>query len=154
VDRLAQQGNPDLFPLAKPLVSDYNYSFSGLKTSFLYLVRDKVAENPDFIAENITHLCAAVQKSVVEILMKKLHQAVKDLKINEIALAGGVSANSALRQAVEQYGKKYKKNVYIPPVSYTTDNAGMIAITGYLKFLNNEFCGLDEVPYARVSSKL
>jgi len=154
VDKLAQQGNPDLFPLAKPVVSDYNYSFSGLKTSFLYLVRDKVAENPDFVSENLVHLCAAVQKSVVDILMKKLHQAVKDLKIKDIALAGGVSANSALRKAVEDYGVKYKKQVFIPPISYTTDNAAMIAITGYLKFLNQEFCQLDDVPYARVSNKL
>lgn len=154
VDKLAQQGNPDLFPLAKPLVSDYNYSFSGLKTSFLYLVRDKVAENPDFIAENITHLCAAVQKSVVEILMKKLHKAARDLKVRDIALAGGVSANSALRKAIEEYGVRYKKQVFIPPVSYTTDNAAMIAVTGYLKFLNQEFCKPEDVPYTRVSNKL
>lgn len=150
VDRLAQAGNPDAFKFAKPQIADYNYSFSGLKTSFLYLVRDEVKKNPDFIAENLNDLCASIQETIVDILMKKLKKAAFDLKIKHIAVAGGVSANSALRKAFVAYGKKYGWNVYIPPFSYTTDNAAMIAMTGYFKYIHGEFCSLEEVPFARV----
>lgn len=151
VDRLAQSGNPSAFRFAKPQIKDYNYSFSGLKTSFLYLLRDKVKENPDFIAENKADLCASLQETVVDILMKKLKLAVKDLNVRQVAVAGGVSANSGLRKALMETGKKYGWKVFIPPVSFTTDNAAMIAITGYFKYLNHDFCGLGEVPYARIN---
>lgn len=151
VDRLAQSGNPSAFRFAKPQIKDYNYSFSGLKTSFLYLLRDKVKENPDFIAENKADLCASLQETVVDILMKKLKLAAKDLNVRQVAVAGGVSANSGLRKALMETGKKYGWKVFIPPVSFTTDNAAMIAITGYFKYLNHDFCGLGEVPYARIN---
>lgn len=150
IDKLAKEGNPKKFTFSKPQISDYNYSFSGLKTSFLYLVRDKIKENPNFIAENINDLCASIQYSVVEILMNKLRKAAKDFNIKQVALAGGVSANSALREAFNTHAQKYQWNVYIPPVAYTTDNAAMIAISGYFKYLQQEFCDLSKAPYARV----
>lgn len=149
VDRLAMTGNPKAFVFNKPQIPEYNYSFSGLKTSFLYLVRDKIKENPDFIAENLNDLCASIQHTVVEILMAKLRKAAKDLKINQIAVAGGVSANSALRSAFHSHANKYGWSVFIPPFAYTTDNAAMIAATGYFKFLKSDFCSLDKVPYSR-----
>ncbi len=151
VDRLAQSGNPGAFRFAKPQIKDYNYSFSGLKTSFLYLLRDKVKENPDFVEENKADLCASLQETIVDILMKKLKLAAKDLNIRQVAVAGGVSANSGLRNALVEAGKKNGWKVFIPPVSFTTDNAAMIAITGYFKYLNHDFCGLGEVPYARIN---
>lgn len=154
IDRLACKGNPAAFKFNKPQIPDYNYSFSGLKTSFLYLLRDKEKENPDFVKENLNDLCASIQATVVEILMAKLKKAATDLKIKNIAVAGGVSANSALRAAFHAYADKYKWNVFIPPVSFTTDNAAMIAITGYFKYLKGDFCAIDEVPYARVTQKL
>jgi len=150
VDRLAKEGNPQAFTFNKPQIPEYNYSFSGLKTSFLYLVRDKQKENPDFISENRNDLCASIQYTVVEILMAKLRKAAKELKINQIALAGGVSANSALREAFQNHANKYGWKVFIPPFAYTTDNAAMIAISGYFKYLNKEFCALNEAPYSRV----
>lgn len=151
VDRLAKEGNPNAFVFSKPQIPAYNYSFSGLKTSFLYLVRDKVKENPNFIAENINDLCASIQQSVVEILMAKLRKAATDLGINQVAIAGGVSANSALREAYVQHANKYGWEIFIPHFAYTTDNAAMIAITGYFKYLNADFCTLDKAPYARVT---
>ena len=153
IDRLAKEGNPNAFKLNKPQITDYNYSFSGLKTSFLYLLRDKQKENPDFVAENINDLCASLQATVVDILMNKLRKAASDFKINQVAVAGGVSANSALRQAFHDHGKKYGWKVYTPPFAFTTDNAAMIAITGYFKFLKGDFCSIEEVPYARVTTK-
>lgn len=150
VDNLAKTGNPLAFKFNKPQIPDYNYSFSGLKTSFLYLVRDKVKVSPDFVAENLNDLCASIQYTVVEILMSKLRKAAKDLNINQVALAGGVSANSALRQAFYDHEKKHNWKVFIPPLAYTTDNAAMIAITGYFKYLNSDFCKLDKAPYSRV----
>ena len=154
IDRLAREGNPAAFKFNKPQIPDYNYSFSGLKTSFLYLLRDKEKENPDFVKENLNDLCASIQATVVDILMSKLKKAAVDLKIKNIAVAGGVSANSALRAAFHAYADKYKWNVFIPPVSFTTDNAAMIAITGYFKYLKGDFCAIDEVPYSRVTQKL
>jgi N6-L-threonylcarbamoyladenine synthase len=154
IDRLAREGNPAAFKFNKPQIPEYNYSFSGLKTSFLYLLRDKEKENPDFVKENLNDLCASIQATVVDILMSKLKKAAADLKIKNIAVAGGVSANSALRAAFHTYADKYKWNVFIPPVSFTTDNAAMIAITGYFKYLKGDFCAIDEVPYARVTRKL
>ena len=157
IDRLAKQGNADAFHFAKPQIPGYNYSFSGLKTSFLYTLRDMLREQGletvDQLAERVPNLredlCASVQKTVVEILMKKLRQAAKDLKINSVAVAGGVSANSALREAFVDYGKRYRAKVYIPPFSFTTDNAAMIAEAGYFKYLDGQFCPLEEVPFAK-----
>jgi len=154
VDRLGSTGNPNAFVFNKPQIPDYNYSFSGLKTSFLYLLRDKEKENHNFVAENINDLCASLQFTVVEVLMAKLRKAAKDLKIKHIALAGGVSANSALRESFQQHAHKYGWNIYIPAFEYTTDNAAMIAMTGYYKYLENDFCSLDKTPYARVTNHL
>ncbi|MDD4993510.1 MAG: tRNA (adenosine(37)-N6)-threonylcarbamoyltransferase complex transferase subunit TsaD [Paludibacter sp.] len=153
IDRLAKEGNPNAFKLNKPQIPDYNYSFSGLKTSFLYLLRDKIKENPDFVEENLNDLCASLQSTVVDILMKKLLKAATELNINQVAVAGGVSANSALRQAFHDYGKKHNWEVYIPPFAFTTDNAAMIAITGYFKYQHADFCSIEEVPFARVTNK-
>ena len=153
IDRLAKEGNPKAFVFNKPQIPGYNYSFSGLKTSFLYLLRDKIKENPDFVAENLNDICASLQATVVDILMNKLRKAALELKINQIALAGGVSANSALRQAFHDHKKKYGWKIFIPPFAFTTDNAAMIAITGYYNYLNNHFCTMEEVPFSRVTNK-
>lgn len=149
IDKLAKMGNNKAFALSKPQIADYNYSFSGLKTSFLYLVRKMEKNNPNFITENMNDLAACLQTTIVEILMKKLIKASKDLNIKDIALAGGVSANSELRQAMLETGKKMRWNTFIPPVAFTTDNAAMIAINGYLKYINNDFSDLQAVPFAR-----
>lgn len=150
IDRLAQQGNPERFTFAKPNIADYDYSFSGLKTSFLYFLRDNLKENPDFIRQNLPDLCASLQKTVIDILMKKLIKAARDLKISQVAVAGGVSANSGLRQAMLQAGEKYHWDVFIPPLGYTTDNAAMVGITGYFKYQDKKFCSIDAAPFARV----
>lgn len=157
IDKLAKEGNPEAYVFAKPQIPGYNYSFSGLKTSFLYTLRDMLREHGvetvDELAEQVPNLredlCASIQKTVVEILMKKLRQAAKDLKINSVAVAGGVSANSALRAAFIDYGRRYRAKVFIPPFSFTTDNAAMIAEAGYFKFLDGEFCPLEAVPFAK-----
>jgi len=153
IDRLAKEGNPTAFTLNKPQIPDYNYSFSGLKTSFLYLLRDKIKENPTFVEENLNDLCASIQATVIDILMNKLRKAAKDLNIKQVAVAGGVSANSALRQSFYDHGEKYGWEVYIPPFAFTTDNAAMIAITGYFKYQHADFCSIEEVPFSRVTNK-
>ena len=153
IDRLAKEGNPKAFTFNKPQILGYNYSFSGLKTSFLYLLRDKIKENPNFVEENLNDLCASLQATVVDILMNKLRKAASELNIRQVAVAGGVSANSALRQAFLDFGVKHNWEVYIPPFAFTTDNAAMIAITGYFKYQHNDFCSIEEVPFARVSNK-
>jgi len=153
IDRLAKEGNHKAFAFNKPHIPGYNYSFSGLKTSFLYLLRDKVKEDPDFVEKNLNDLCASLQATVVDILMSKLRKAATELNIRQVAVAGGVSANSALRQALLDHGKKYKWEVYIPALAFTTDNAAMIAITGYFKYQHADFCSIEEVPFARISSK-
>jgi len=153
IDRLAKEGNPKAFTFNKPQIPGYNYSFSGLKTSFLYLLRDKTKENPNFVEENLNDLCASLQATVVDILMNKLRKAASELNIRQVAVAGGVSANSALRQAFLDFGVKHNCEVYIPPFAFTTDNAAMIAITGYFKYQHNDFCSIEEVPFARVSDK-
>jgi len=153
IDRLAKEGNPKAFTFNKPQIQGYNYSFSGLKTSFLYLLRDKIKENPNFVEENLNDLCASLQATVVDILMNKLRKAASELNIRQVAVAGGVSANSALRQAFLDFGVKHNWEVYIPPFAFTTDNAAMIAITGYFKYQHNDFCSIEEVPFARVSNK-
>ena len=151
VDRLAKEGNPIAFHFHKPQMKGYDYSFSGLKTSFLYLVRDAMKENPNFIEENRADLCASIQKTVVEVLMDKLYKASRDLNIKEVAVAGGVSANSGLRAAFEAYATKYHLKIHIPPFAFTTDNAAMVAITGYYKFIDKDFAPISIVPFSRVN---
>lgn len=151
IDKLAAEGNPKAFKFAKPNVPDFDYSFSGLKTSFLYFLRDELSDNPDFIEEKKADLCASLQYTIVEILMNKLIKTAKHYEIREIAVAGGVSANSGLRAAIADAGRRYKWNTYIPPFSLTTDNAAMIAITGYYKYLKEDFAGLDMAPAARAA---
>ena len=153
VDKLAKEGNPKAFKFNKPQIPDYNYSFSGLKTSFLYLLRDKTKENPDFVAENLNDLCASLQATVIDVLMNKLRKAAKDFNINQVAVAGGVSANSALRQSFIDHQKKYGWEIFIPPFAFTTDNAAMVAMTGYLKYLKADFSSMDEVPFSKVTNK-
>lgn len=150
VNRLANEGNPKAFTFSKPHIAGYDYSFSGLKTSFLYTLRDRLKEDPDFIEKNKKDLCASLQSTVVDILMDKLRKAAKDLGIKEIALAGGVSANSGLRDAFEDHARRYGWNIFVPPFIFTTDNAAMVAITGYYKYLDREFCPMDAVPFSRV----
>ena len=149
IDRLAKEGHAEAFQFAKPNIPGYNYSFSGLKTSFLYFLRDNLKENENFIEENKADLCASLQKTVIDILINKLKRAAKDLKINEIAVAGGVSANSGLRDALLDLGRRHRWKVHIPPFAYTTDNAAMVCQAGYFKFLDGEFCPMDAAPYAK-----
>ena len=150
VDRLAKEGDASLFKLNKPHIQGYDYSFSGLKTSFLYLLRDELKKDPDFIEKNKAHLCASLQQTIIEILMDKLRKAAKELGIKDVAVAGGVSANSGLRVAFEDHARHFGWNVYIPPFGYTTDNAAMIAITGYFKYQDGDFCEMDAAPFSRV----
>ncbi len=150
VNRLANEGNPKAFTFSKPHIAGYDYSFSGLKTSFLYTLRDELVKNPDFIEQNKQDLCASLQATVIDILMSKLRMAAKDLHIKEVAVAGGVSANSGLRNAFIDHGKRFGWKVHIPKFSFTTDNAAMVAITGYYKYLDKEFCPVDAAPFSRV----
>jgi len=150
VNRLANEGNPCAFSFSKPRIPGYDYSFSGLKTSFLYTLRDAIKEEPDFIKLHTADLCASLQATVVDILMDKLRKAANDLGMKEIAVAGGVSANSGLRDAFCEHAEKYGWNVYLPPNAFTTDNAAMVAITGYFKYLGHDFCPMDAVPFARI----
>jgi N6-L-threonylcarbamoyladenine synthase len=141
-------GNP-VFPFAEPQIPGLDFSFSGIKTSILYFLQKQQKENPDFIAQNLHDLCASVQHAIVKTLMKKLKKAVQQTGIRQVCLAGGVSANSGLRKAFRELGEKYNWETYIPAFEYCTDNAAMIAITGYYKFLNREFSGLELGPSAR-----
>lgn len=150
IDQLAKQGNPEAFKFSKPRIASLDYSFSGLKTSFLYFLRDQLAIDPGFIEKNKADLCASLQKTIVDILMQKLAEASKRLKITEVALAGGVSANSRLREAFLFMQDIKKWNVYIPEFRFTTDNAAMIAVTGYYKYRKGEFAPQDTVPSARI----
>lgn len=150
VDKWAQQGNPLAFKFARPVVEGLNFSFSGLKTSFLYFLRDRMAENPHFIEENTADLCASLQYTITEILMKKLTLAVKQTGITELAIAGGVSANSGLRNAIQEAGIHKKWTVHVPPFKFTTDNAAMIAIAGYFKLKAGLYSDLSVVPLARM----
>ena len=151
IDKLAKEGNPLAFQFNKPHIAGYDYSFSGLKTSFLYFLRDQIKINPDFIEENKADLCASLQKTIIDILMKKLEQAAKDLHVNQVAVAGGVSANSGLRNAFLDYGKRKKWQVFIPKFAFTTDNAAMVAITGYFKYKAGDFCDVSLPPFSRVT---
>jgi N6-L-threonylcarbamoyladenine synthase len=149
IDKLAAEGNPDAYHFAKPVVKGLDFSFSGLKTSFLYFLRDKMKDNPDFISENRADLCASLQHTIISILMSKLIRASAQTGITEIGIAGGVSANSGLRNIIKTEGLKRKWNLFIPPFSFTTDNAAMIGITGYYKYLRGDFSGQDISPLAR-----
>ena len=149
IDRLAKEGNAEAFQFAKPNIPGYNYSFSGLKTSFLYFLRDHLKDNPNFIEENKADLCASLQKTIIDILINKLKRAAKDLKVAEIAVAGGVSANSGLREALLDLGRRHRWKVHIPPFAYTTDNAAMVCQAGYFKYLKGDFCPMDAAPYAK-----
>jgi N6-L-threonylcarbamoyladenine synthase len=151
VDRMAKEGNPEVFRLSKPNIPDYNYSFSGLKTSFLYLLRDELKKDPDFIEKNKADLCACLQATIIDVLMLKLRKASGDLNIKEIAVAGGVSANSGLRKAFEEHASVYGWEIYIPPFAFTTDNAAMIAMNGYFKFLAQDFAPIDCIPFSRTT---
>ena len=151
IDKLARQGNPKAFTFSKPHIPGLDYSFSGLKTSFLYSLRDWLKEDPDFIEHHKVDLAASLEATVVDILMDKLRKAAKEYKINEIAVAGGVSANNGLRNAFREHAEKYGWNIFIPKFSYTTDNAAMIAITGYFKYLDKDFCSIDLPAYSRVT---
>lgn len=150
VDRNAAQGNPHAFTFAKPLPHGLDFSFSGLKTSFLYFLRDRVKEKPQFVEHNINDLCASLQHTIITILMDKLHAAAKQTGIKQIAIAGGVSANSGIRTTLTDMGKAKGWDVFIPEFRFTTDNAAMIAIAGYYKFLRGEFAQQDVVPLARL----
>ena len=149
VDRLAKTGDPLKFEFSRPRVRGLDYSFSGLKTNFLYFLRDRLKENENFIEENLNDLCASIQYTIVEILLGKLKRAAKETGVKEITVAGGVSANSGLRNALKENAQKYRWNLVIPKFEYTMDNAAMIAITGYYKYLNKDFVGQNVVPFAR-----
>jgi len=150
VDKYARTGNPLAFKFGEPQIKDLNYSFSGLKTSILYFIRDQEKSNPNFIAEHLHDICASVQHSIVTILLAKLKKAAKQYGISEIAIAGGVSANSGLRKALNVLAEELKWNVYIPAFEYCTDNAAMIAIAGYHKYLNKDFEQQDVAPLSRM----
>jgi N6-L-threonylcarbamoyladenine synthase len=150
VDRYARDGNADAFAFTKPVIRELDFSFSGLKTAFLYFIRDRLKENKDFIKQYRNDLCASIQKTIVEILTDKLEKAFLQTRITEVALAGGVSANSGLRERIRWLAQKHGWNIFIPEISLTTDNAAMIAMTGYFKFLAGDFAGLDSSPLARL----
>jgi len=151
IDKYARLGNPDKYKFPEPQIPGFDFSFSGLKTSILYFIRDNVAINPNFIAENLNDICASVEKRIVTILLNKLEKAAKEYRITDIALAGGVSANTGLRQGLQQLGDINGWNCFIPAMQYCTDNAAMIAIAGHYKFLKGEFAGQDIAPLARMA---
>jgi N6-L-threonylcarbamoyladenine synthase len=149
IDKLASEGNKKAFTFSKPTVKGLDFSFSGLKTSFLYFLRDRLKEDPEFIAKNKADLCASLQDTIISILITKLVKASQQTGIKEVGIAGGVSANSGLRNGLSGEGEKRGWNLFLPPLRYTTDNAAMIGITGYYKYLRGEFSGQDVVPLAR-----
>ena len=151
IDKLARQGNPHAYQFAEPQVAGFDYSFSGLKTSFLYHLRDWVNEDPDFVAHHKNDLAASLEHTIVDILMKKLRLAVKMTGITHVAVAGGVSANNGLRSAFHEHAQKYGWTIYIPKFSYTTDNAAMIAIVGQFKFVHQEFSALNAPAFSKVT---
>ena len=150
IDRLAQQGDAKAFHFAHPRVDGYDYSFSGLKTSFLYTLRDAVAQDPDFIEHHKADLCASLQATIVEILLDKLIRASKETGIRDIAIAGGVSANSGLRNGIVEAGRRRGWRTFLPEFKFTTDNAAMIAMAGYYRYQQGEFSSLDVSPVARL----
>ncbi|WP_437921677.1 tRNA (adenosine(37)-N6)-threonylcarbamoyltransferase complex transferase subunit TsaD [Sphingobacterium sp. LRF_L2] len=150
IDRYAKEGNPDAFKLPEPQIPELNFSFSGLKTAILYMVQAEEKKNARFLEENMADVCASVQSRIVSILLNKLKKAAKQTGVKDLAIAGGVSANSGLRDSLLQMGERYKWNVFIPQFEYCTDNAAMIAIAGYHKYCRNEFVGQDITPLARL----
>lgn len=153
IDRLARQGNPHAYKFSEPHIPVFDYSFSGLKTSFLYNLREWVKDDPDFVEHHKEDLAASLEFTIVDILMKKLKLAVKQTGIKHVAVAGGVSANTGLRNAFHEYAEKYGWTIYIPKFSYTTDNAAMIGITGYYKYLDKDFCSIDKPAFSKVTFK-
>ena len=151
IDRLAREGNPKAYAFSKPHIPGFDYSFSGLKTSFLYTLRKLVAEDENYIEKHINDLAASFERAVVEVLMDKLYKASKALKIKRIALSGGVSANSALRAAYADYAKRYGWEIFIPKFGFTTDNAAMIGLVGYHKYLDKDFCSMDKPVFTRTT---
>ncbi|GHE23082.1 tRNA (adenosine(37)-N6)-threonylcarbamoyltransferase complex transferase subunit TsaD [Sphingobacterium griseoflavum] len=150
IDKYAKDGNPDAFKLPEPQIADLDFSFSGLKTAILYMVQAQEKLNPDFLQENLPDVCASVQSRIVSILLNKLKKAAKQTGVTNVAIAGGVSANSGLRESLLAMGSRYQWNVFIPKFEYCTDNAAMIAIAGYQKYLKNDFVGQDIAPLARM----
>ena len=150
IDRLAKEGDPKAFRFAHPHVEGYDYSFSGLKTSFLYTLRDAVAADPDFIEKHKADLCASLQSTIIEILLDKLVRASKETGIRDIAIAGGVSANSGLRSGITEAGRRRGWRTFLPEFKFTTDNAAMIAMAGYYRYRQDEFATLDVSPVARL----
>jgi N6-L-threonylcarbamoyladenine synthase len=150
IDKYARQGNPDAYKFPEPQIPGFNFSFSGLKTSILYFIRDNVAKNPDFISENLPDICASVEKRIVTILLNKLQKAANEYGIKQLALAGGVSANTGLRLGLTALCEKNGWESFIPKMEYCTDNAAMIAIAGYYKYLKGEFVGQEIAPMARM----
>ena len=153
IDRLARQGNPKAYQFAEPHIPGLDYSFSGLKTSFLYSLRKWVEEDPQFVEHHKEDLAASLEWTIVDILMKKLRLAVKQTGIRHVAVAGGVSANNGLRNAFHDHARRYGWTIYIPKFSYTTDNAAMIGIVGYYKYLDGEFCSIDAPAFSKVTFK-
>ncbi|MNY33185.1 tRNA N6-adenosine threonylcarbamoyltransferase [compost metagenome] len=151
IDKYAKEGNPSAYQFPEPQIPGLDFSFSGLKTAFLYFVRDKQKENPNFLEENMADVCASIQHRIVSVLINKMKKAVKETGINQVAIAGGVSANSGLRNALLEAEQKWKWKVFIPKFEYCTDNAAMIAIAGYHKYLKGEFVGQEVSPLARWS---
>lgn len=151
IDRLASIGNPTKFKFNKPHITGLDYSFSGLKTSFLYTLRDAKLSNPNFVEENKADLAASLQKTIIDILMDKFAKAIKKTGIKTIAIGGGVSANSGVRDAVQKYADCHHLTAFIPKRTFTTDNAAMVAVAGYFKYLNNDFCDISLPPFARVT---
>lgn len=149
IDKYAKDGNPNKFHFPEPQIPGLNFSFSGLKTSILYFLQEKTKENPNFIAENLNDICASIQHRIINILLHKLKQATLMTGIKDVCIAGGVSANSGLRKAFKEMGEKYNWNTFIPAFEYCTDNAAMIAITGYYKYLSGEFTDLSVSASAR-----
>ncbi len=153
IDKLARKGNPLAYKFAEPHIANLDYSFSGLKTSFLYSLREWIKDDPDFIEHHKEDIAASLEHTIVDILMKKLRLAVKQTGIKHVAVAGGVSANNGLRNAFKDHAKRYRWDIYIPKFSYTTDNAAMIAITGYYKYMDKEFCPIDAPAFSKVTLK-
>ena len=151
IDKLAKSGNPDRFQFAKPQIPGLDYSFSGVKTSLLYFVRDQLKEDPDFMEKNKEDICASFQKTLIDILLSKLIKAAKQTGIREITIGGGVSANSGLRNRIEEEGRNRGWNTYLPEFKFTTDNAAMIAIAGYFHYLHGERTPLDVAPVSRIA---
>ena len=153
IDKLARKGNPLAYKFAEPHIANLDYSFSGLKTSFLYSLREWIKDDPEFIEHHKGDIAASLEHTIVDILMKKLRLAVKQTGIKHVAVAGGVSANNGLRNAFKDHAKRYHWDIYIPKFSYTTDNAAMIAITGYYKYMDKEFCPIDAPAFSKVTFK-